>query len=227
MKSDDLLKDLPTGILNETDWKKRVRTDNHWEKEEEEVLQCSDTQFEQVAKSFIEKRLKENGGIISLSNQFINAFVNRCILPDCELLSPIIQLLLASGMDISVNSTILDEILKCNDLETLFFYIKYIPVIGEKDILRIIEYCLSLEDDRIQLFATQNEWEDGSKKNMRKRFDVSFYDQTRFLLMIGPQLMRLRCNFTALKKIMETASLNFIYSLGLFLTVLVFDWIDV
>lgn len=169
LRSEDLLKDLPTGILDENEWKKRTHEDDQFDKEELEVLQSSETQFEQNARSFIEKRLKENEGIVSLSNQFINEFVSRCILPDCELLSPIIQMLLSAGIDISVNPSILTEILKCNDLETLLYYIKYIPVINEKDILRITEYCLSLDDSVISLFAKQNAWEEGSKNSLRKR----------------------------------------------------------
>ena len=168
MKADELLKDLSIGILCEEAWEDRIHISNDYEKEEEQVLQVSDTQFEQAAKEFIEKRLAENNGIVSLSNQFINEFVNRCILPECELLSPIIQLLLSTGIDISVNKQILEEIMNANDLETLFYYIKYTPVVSEKDILQIIEYCLTLDDSVIQLFAKQNGWKEMSKKKMRK-----------------------------------------------------------
>lgn len=37
--------------------------------------------------------------------------------------------------------------------------------------------------------------------------------------MMGPQLLRLRCNYDALKSHLESADLDFVYSLGLYLTV--------
>lgn len=43
----------------------------------------------------------------------------------------------------------------------------------------------------------------------------------RFLLMMGPQLLRLRCNYDALKSQLEAADLDFVYSLGLYLTVII------
>ena len=169
VEGNELVKELPSLLMFEKDWKDRVVVNDQSEQEEKEILEIAETHFEQAALSFIDKRLTTNHGILSISSSFIRSFVGRCIFADGEVLTPVIQKLARAGIDVACNETLLPALLKANEIETILFYLKFAPHVSEKELVKILEYCLTVKNSHIRTFAKQNNWNEDDKCDRRRK----------------------------------------------------------
>lgn len=208
--SAELLRDVPVGVENEEEWKARRpdTSQNEMRKEEKAVLAATESEFETAALEFIRHRVESNNGVVSLSNLFIMKLLDRCIhcKPVC---SAVLKALLRNNIDISVNAQVLPCLLRTNDISTLVLFVLCTPVASEANLLRILQYCLRVDDETIESFAQEYKWEDCSKEERR----------LKFLMVIGPPILRVNANYTELRKCMKDLTIDSVYTIGLFLAV--------
>ena len=188
-------------MLGEEEWSKRIeemKKDEREEEEEEAILAVPEEEFHTKAHAFIRKRLEENSKVVSLNQHFIVLFVDRCIAQGVD--SSLLRLLLQSNINIAINPHVLDAILKEDDITTLLYFLNYLPVISEADLVKILEYMLTVPDQVIKSFAEQNHWE--GEDRLRELF----------LVFCGPQLIRVKCEYATLRKKLAVIDLDVVYS---------------
>ena len=66
-----------------------------------------------------------------------------------------------------------------------------------------------MDDETIESFAQEYKWEDCSKEERR----------LKFLMVIGPPILRVNANYTELRKCMKDLTIDSVYTIGLFLAV--------
>lgn len=209
-----LLQDLPIGLLGKKEWSKRTLPSSSSSTEENKILKEKDpSKFEKAAIAFVTKRQSENQGVVSFDLKFLSKFVGRCLLPEGRVLSGVLRKLLLSGSDISINPKVLPALIQTQDIETLFLFLVRIPVICVKDLLTLLIFCLELPPDVIQAFAKRHQWSDRSPMETKQIF----------LSIVGPQVLRVRCDVMALRRELAKLSMDNVYHIGVFLIALLID----
>lgn len=161
--------ELPLGIRESDEWAKYITKSEEFSKEEEAVLKESNENFEAKALEFISSRVEANNSVISLSNLFLKRLIQRCILPGHKILSSVLQKLIRSGVDISVNPNILPAILDSRDLVTLLFYLQFASFISEPDLIKIWKYCLCANKFMVLQFAQDCKLTEKKHYKIRRR----------------------------------------------------------
>ena len=161
--------EMPFGIREGEEWKHWMTESDSFSKEEEAVLKEAEGEFEAKALAFINARVAGNHSVVSLSSEFLQRFIQRCILPNRTILSSVLQKLIRSGVDISVNPNILEAILEAKDLVTLLFYLQFASFISEPDLIKIWRYCLAVDKAMISQFASWCEWKEKKPYELRRK----------------------------------------------------------
>ena len=152
-----------------SDGERYITKSEEFSKEEEAVLKESNENFEAKALEFISSRVEANNSVISLSNLFLKRLIQRCILPGHKILSSVLQKLIRSGVDISVNPNILPAILDSRDLVTLLFYLQFASFISEPDLIKIWKYCLCANKFMVLQFAQDCKLTEKKHYKIRRR----------------------------------------------------------
>ena len=163
------MSEMPFGIREGEEWKNWMADADSFSKEEEAVLKETESEFEAKALEFISARVAANHSVVSLSSEFLQRFIGRCILPNGSILSSVLQKLIRSGVDISVNPNILEAILEAKDLVTLLFYLQFASFISEPDLIKIWRYCLAVDKEMISQFAAWCEWKEKKPYELRRK----------------------------------------------------------
>ena len=156
---------------------------------------------------FIEKRRRENESIVSLDLRFVVKLIDRCLLSDGRVLADVVRSLILAGVDVSVNPRLLQALLKTEDLETILLFLIRTPVIAAADLLTILTHCIALDPAVIQRFAEENEWE------LRDPLQT----KRVFLGLVGPQVVRMRCDLGSLRQGFEQLTIDEVYEVGVLL----------
>lgn len=161
--------EMPFGICGGEEWAKCMAPSEAFSKEEKAVLEESEEGFEAKALEFIRSRVAANHSVISLSNEFLQRFIQRCIRPNHTILASVLQKLIRSGVDLSVNPNILEAILEAKDLVTLLFYLQFASFISERDLIKIWTYCLAADKAMISQFAAWCHWTEKKPFALRRK----------------------------------------------------------
>ena len=213
-EAETLLKDLPVGLLGKREWSKRTHSAFDSSIEENDLLhETNSNRFEKACISFVTKRRLENHGVVSFDRRFLSQLIERCLLPDGQVLSNVLRQLLLCGSDIAINPHVLPTLIRTRDIDTLLLFLVRVPVVSVKDLLALLNFFMELPLEVVQSFAKRNQWPERSP-----------IESKRVLLsIVGPQVLRVRCDVMDLRREVAALPMNDVYELGVLLLTLMID----
>ncbi len=208
------LQHVSIGLMGKREWNKRTHSTIDSSAEENELLkETNPKRFEKASIAFVTKRRLENHGVVSFDRRFLSQLVERCLLPEGRVLSNVLRQLLLCGSDISINPRVLPALIQSQDIDTLLLFLVRVPVISVKDLLALLNFCLELPPEVVQAFAKRNQWPDRSPMETKRIL----------LSIVGPQVLRIRCDVMDLRREIAALSMDNVYQIGVLLLSLMID----